>query len=147
MGLFLPSKRLGSWGVELGLTLPLWGGAYRGASIEAEAASRRAEITAGGTANGVVFLVSRSYEDAAALEEQIGLFQSTLLREVEESLQAVLADYRYGRTDALGVMDIVRGLKESRAEFSRALLNHAIALVDISTAGEETDAGPDDGQY
>jgi len=147
MGLFVPSKRLGSWGVEFGLTLPLRGGAFRGAALEAEAAARQAELTVGGTTRGVLYVLARAYEDATALEEQIRLFQDTLLRDVQESLQAALAGYRYGKSDALGVLDIVRGLKESRAEFLRALLNHSLALVDIATAGEGGDIGVEDGEY
>lgn len=69
------------------------------------------------------------------------LFRDTMMREVEESLKAGLLNYQYGRTDSLGVLDIVRGLKEARAEFLRALLNHRLALIDIATAGEDDGPG------
>ncbi len=137
VGLFLPSKRLGAWGVGFGLTLPLRRNEFRGAAMEAEAASRQAAVASEGTARRVLFVLEKSYADALALEEQIGLFRDSLLRDVEESLKASLTNYQFGKSDALGVLDIVRSLKESRAEFLRALLNHTLALIDIATAGDD----------
>jgi cobalt-zinc-cadmium efflux system outer membrane protein len=141
VGLFTPSKKLGEWGVEVGLTLPLFRKEYRGAAIEAEAVSEQAAIEARGQARRVLLVLERSYTDVQALEEQIGLFHDSLLRDVEESLKAGLISYQYGKTDALGVLDIVRSLKESRAEFLRALLNHRLALIEIAAAGEDEDLG------
>ena len=105
--------------------------------MEAEAFSRQAAVASEGTARRVLFVLERSYADALALEEQIGLFRDSLLRDVEESLKASLTNYQFGKSDALGVLDIVRSLKESRAEFLRALLNHTLALIDIATAGDD----------
>jgi outer membrane protein TolC len=137
LGLFSPSKRLGGWGFEVGLSLPLFRRGFRGASLEAEAVSLQAGIAAEGRARRVLLAVERSYADALALEEQIGLFQDSLIREVEESLKASLINYQYGKSDALGVLDIVRSLKETKAEFLRALLNHRLALIEIAICGED----------
>jgi cobalt-zinc-cadmium efflux system outer membrane protein len=139
VGLFTPSKRLGEWGVEVGLTLPLFRKEYRGAAVEAEAVADQAAIEARGQARRVLLVLERSYADVQALEEQIGLFRDSLIRDVEESLKAGLISYQYGKTDALSVLDIVRSLKESRAEFLRALLNHRLALIEIAAAGEDED--------
>lgn len=139
VGLFTPSKRLDEWGVEVGLTLPLFRKEYRGAAVEAEAVSEQAAIDARAQARRVLVVLERSYADVQALEEQIGLFRDSLIRDVEESLKAGLISYQYGKTDALGVLDIVRSLKESRAEFLRALLNHRLALIEIAAAGEDED--------
>lgn len=140
-GLFMPSKKLGAWGLEVGLTVPLFRKEYRGAAIEAEAAYDQAAIDAQGKTRRVLLVLERSYADVQALEEQIGLFRDSLIREVEESLKAGLINYQYGKSDALGVLDIVRSLKETRAEFLRALLNHRLALIEIAAAGEDEDLG------
>jgi cobalt-zinc-cadmium efflux system outer membrane protein len=147
IGLFLPSKRLGGWGVEFGLTLPLRRSEFRGMALEAEAASGQARIRSEADTRRVAAALAAAYEDARALEAQIGLFQGSLLREVEESLQAGLTSYQFGKTDSLGVLDLVRGLKETRAEFLRALLNHKLALVDITMAGEDESAGVDGADF
>jgi len=141
VGLFTPSKRLGGWGFEVGLTLPVFRREFRGAAIEAEAVSEQAAIEAGGVERRILLALERSYGDARALEEQIGLFRDSLIGDVEESLKAGLTEYQYGKSDALGVLDIVRSLKETRAEYLRALLNHRLALIEISLAGEAEDAG------
>ncbi len=140
VGLFTPSKRLGSWGFEVGLTLPVFRREFRGAEIEARAVSEQAAVEAGAEARRVLLVLERTYGDARALEEQIGLFRDSLIRDVEESLKAGLSNYRYGRSDALGVLDIVRSLKETKAEYLRALLNHRLALIDIGLAGEDAEA-------
>jgi len=142
VGLFVPSKKLGSWGFEIGLTLPFLSRGPGGAAIEAEAQSRQAAIGADAQRLRVLFALEKAYADAKALEEQIGLFRDSLIRDVEEALKAGLVNYQYGKSDALGVLDIVRSLKEVRAEYVRALLNHRLALIDIAAAGEEDGLGP-----
>jgi outer membrane protein TolC len=137
LGLMLPSKRLGGWGVEFGLTLPLRRKGPRGAEIEAEALAGQADTAAGAQTREILATLERSYSDALSLEEQVRLFQDSLLREVEESLKTGIINYRYGKSDSLGVLDIVRSLKEVRLEYLRALLNHRLALIDIAAAGEE----------
>ncbi len=121
------------------MALPLFRKEFRGAAIEAEAASEQTAIEARGQTRRVLLVLERSYADAQALEEQIGLFRDSLIKDVEESLKAGLINYQYGKSDALGVLDIVRSLKETRAEFLRALLNHRLALIEIAAAGEDED--------
>jgi len=137
LGLFLPSKMLGGWGIEVGMTLPVFRKGIQGMAIEAEVMSRQAALDSDGTVRRVVLVVESAYAEALSLEEQIGLFRDSLLRDVEESLKASLINYQYGKSDALGVLDIVRSLKETRTEFARALLNHRLALIEIAAAGED----------
>lgn len=141
VGLFTPSKRLGGWGFEVGMTLPVFRQGPRGAAVEAEALSGQASLETEARTRRVLFVLENAYADARALEEQIALFRDSLIREVEESLKAGLINYQYGKSDALGVLDIVRSLKETRVEFLRALLNHRLALIDIATAGDDEDPG------
>lgn len=141
LGLFLPSKRLGGWGVEFGLSLPLQRKAPRGAAIEAEALAGQAAVSTEARTREVLAVLERSYADALALEEQIRLFQDSLLREVEESLKTGIINYRFGKSDSLSVLDIVRSLKEVRFEYLKALLNHRLSLIDIAAAGEEGSFG------
>ncbi|HYA48584.1 MAG TPA: TolC family protein [Burkholderiales bacterium] len=145
VGLFTPSKRLGGWGFEVGMTLPVFRKGPRGAAIEAEALSGQASLELEARTRRILFTLESAFTDARALEEQIALFRDSLIRDVEESLKAGLINYQYGKSDALGVLDIVRSLKETRAEFLRALLNHRLALIDIATAGEDEDLGSVDG--
>jgi outer membrane protein TolC len=142
LGFFLPSKRLGGWGVEFGLSLPLQRKATRGAAMEAEALAGQAAVSTAARTREVLAVLERSYADALALEEQIRLFQDSLLREVEESLKTGIINYRFGKSDSLGVLDIVRSLKEVRFEYLKALLNHRLSLIDIAAAGEEGSFGP-----
>jgi cobalt-zinc-cadmium efflux system outer membrane protein len=137
VGLFVPSKRLGGWGFELGMSLPVFRGGFRGAEMEAAALSEEASIESERQARRVLIVAERAYADARALEEQIELFRGSLIREVEESLKACLTSYQYGKSGALDVLDIVRSLKETRTEFLRALLNHRLAVIELEEAGED----------
>lgn len=137
LGFFLPSKRLGGWGVEFGLSLPLQRKAPRGAAMEAEALAGQAAVLTAARTREVLAVLERSYSDALALEEQIRLFQDSLLREVEESLKTGIINYRFGKSDSLSVLDIVRSLKEVRFEYLKALLNHRLSIIDIAAAGED----------
>ncbi len=141
LGFFLPSKRLGGWGVEFGLSLPLQRKAPRGAAMEAEALAGQAAVSTEARTREVLAVLERSYADALALEEQIRLFQDSLLREVEESLKTGIINYRFGKSDSLSVLDIVRSLKEVRFEYLKALLNHRLSLIDIAAAGEDGSFG------
>ncbi|MCX6571476.1 MAG: TolC family protein [Candidatus Aminicenantes bacterium] len=141
LGFFLPSKRLGGWGVEFGLSLPLQRKAPRGAAMEAEALVGQAAVSTAARTREVLAVLERSYADALALEEQIRLFQDSLLREVEESLKTGIINYRFGKSDSLSVLDIVRSLKEVRFEYLKALLNHRLSLIDIAAAGEDGSFG------
>jgi len=141
LGFFLPSKRLGGWGIEFGLSLPLQRKAPRGAAMEAEAMAGQAAVLTGARTREILSILERSYADTLALEEQIHLFQDSLLREVEESLKTGIINYRFGKSDSLSVLDIVRSLKEVRFEYLRALLNHRLSLIDIAAAGEEGSFG------
>ncbi len=137
VGLFTPSKRLGGWGFEFGVTLPLRRGEFRGAVLQAGAAYDQAAIERDAKSRRILAALERSLGDARALEEQIALFRDSLLRDVDESLRASLDSYQFGKSDALSVLDIVRSLKESRSEFLRALLNHRLTLIDIAAAGDD----------
>jgi cobalt-zinc-cadmium efflux system outer membrane protein len=141
LGFFLPSKRLGGWGVEFGLSLPLQRKAPRGAAIEAEALAGQAAVSTAARTREVLAVLERSFADALSLEEQIRLFQDSLLREVEESLKTGIINYRFGKSDSLSVLDIVRSLKEVRFEYLKALLNHRLSLIDIAAAGEDGSFG------
>jgi outer membrane protein TolC len=141
LGFFLPSKRFGGWGVEFGLSLPLQRKGPRGAAMEAGALARQAAVSTEARTREVLAVLERSYADALSLEEQIRLFQDSLLREVEESLKTGIVNYRFGKSDSLSVLDIVRSLKEVRFEYSKALLNHRLSLIDIAAAGEEGSLG------
>jgi outer membrane protein TolC len=141
VGFFLPSKRIGGWGVEFGLSLPLQRNAPRGAAMEAEARAGQAAVSTEARTREVLAVLERSYSDALALEEQIRLFQDSLLREVEESLKTGIINYRFGKSDSLSVLDVVRSLKEVRLEYLKALLNHRLSLIDIAAAGEEGSFG------
>jgi outer membrane protein TolC len=146
VGLFVPSKRLGGWGFELEMSLPLFRGGFRGAELEAAASSAEAAIESERQARRVLLVAERAYKDARVLEEQIMLFRDSLIREVEESLKACLVSYQYGKSGALDVLDIVRSLKETRAEFLRALLNHRLAVIELEEVGEDDAIGNGSGE-
>jgi outer membrane protein TolC len=78
----------------------------------------------------------RLFSDLRAAEQQIRLFEQGLLKDVEDAWQTGLAEYQYGRTDSLNLLDIYRSYKETKREYLRTLLNYNLSLAEVNVAGE-----------
>ena len=122
---------------EVGFSLPLWWWKPKGAIQENRANLKIAEIREVAFDRIVKSEIEKAYELVKASEEQVLLFEKTLLREIDEELEAGISSYQYNQIDALGLLDIYRTNKTSKIEYHRALYNYLSALADLEVAGEE----------
>jgi cobalt-zinc-cadmium efflux system outer membrane protein len=137
-GFYVPSKRLNGWGLSFGMTLPFLQPARgRGAVLEAGAEAELARIEAEAFERRFRSAVEAAYVSAKAAEEQVLVFEKSLLRELEDELVIQLDYFRYGKTDAYSLLDLHRTFVLAELERLRALLLFNLALADLEVAGEE----------
>jgi len=136
VSLFYPSLRTSAWGFEVGLELPIWQKKRQGQVEEAAALSQRCQISLQAARHRLRINLRRSFSDLQAAQKQLRLFEQGLLKDVEDAWQAALAQYEFGRTDSLNLLDIYRSYKETKHEYLRTLLNYNLSLAEIKAMGE-----------
>jgi outer membrane protein TolC len=77
-----------------------------------------------------------AYADVKASEEQLALFEKSVLREVDDLLETGIAQYQYGKIDSLNLFDLYRLYRSTRLEYLGALKRHELALIELEVAGE-----------
>ncbi len=136
-GLFFPSKTLHNWGFSLGLTLPLSRSRWEGQRSEAEAGRESGRIAAEAASRRVRARVASSFAELKSAEDQVRVFETRLLAEIEDELKISLEYYRYGKMEAFALLDLYRSLTEARLEYGRALYLCAVNRTDLEVAGED----------
>ncbi len=129
---FIPSFRIG-------FSLPLWWWGNQGQIQENRANLRTAEIRQITLERVVKSEIERAYEVVKTSEEQVLLFEKTLLKEIDEELKAGINSYQYNQIDALGLLDIYRTNKITKLEYYKTLYNYLSALADLEVSGEITE--------
>jgi len=139
-GFLLPSVRPNAWGISFGLTMPfLRPGRARGLALEAGAEAELARIGAEALDRRVRSVLERAYAAAKAAEEQVLVFEKSLLSELDSELKIQLEYFRYGKVEAFSLLDLHRTYVVAEVEHLRALLSYNLALADLEVAGEETE--------
>jgi len=139
---FTTANPLGStesnlWGIDVGVSIPLWfWKGPRGAAEEARASSELAQVQFEAFNRNVITAIENAHRSVKAAEAQVQLFEETLLRDVEDELRTGIAHYQTDQIDALNLIDIYRTYTETKAEYYRALFNYNVALADLEVAGE-----------
>ena len=136
-GLFVPSKTFRGWGFSVGLTLPLSRKRWEGQRAEADAARESSMIGVDAVSRRIAARISAAHAELKTAEEQVQVFETKLLAELEDELKISLEYYRYGKMEAYALLDLYRSLTEARLEHGRALYLFAVALADLDVAGED----------
>lgn len=125
------------WGIDVGVSIPLWfWKGPRGQAEEARASFDLAQIQREAVDRNLTTAIENAHRSVKAAEEQVRLFEETLLRDVEDELRSGISHYQTEQIDALNLIDIYRTYTETRAEYFRALYNYHLALADLEVAGE-----------
>lgn len=127
----------GNWQIDVGVSIPLWfWKGPRGQAQEARAFFDLVQIQLEAVNRNVTTAIENSYRSVKAAEEQVRLFEETLLRDVEDELRTGISHYQTDQIDALNLIDIYRTYTATQAEYYRALYNYHVALADLEVAGE-----------
>lgn len=135
------------WFVGFGISLPLWQGKRDAAEREAlvgvmEATARLAEEQ-----NQLAFRVHDALARVEAQRGSVDLFESRMLPEARQAVEAAEGSYRAGRTDFLTLIDNARRLTELELMHQRATTQLQQDLADLRlAAGLPDPIGDDDEQ-
>jgi cobalt-zinc-cadmium efflux system outer membrane protein len=136
-GLFVPSKTFRGWGFSFGLTLPLSRPRWEGQRAEADAIRALNAIGVDAVSRRIGARVAAAYGELKTAEEQVKVFETRLLAEIEDEIKISLEYYRYGKMEAYALLDLYRSLTEAHLEHGHALYLCAVALADLDVAGED----------
>lgn len=137
LGLYFPSVRAGAWGFSVGLSLPVLGQRRKGEVMEAAAAEELSRLAAAGEELRVAARIGTAFEAARAAGEQVGIFEGSLLEDLEDDLTLSLSRYRYGAIAFFELLDLYRTYASARLEHLRALYLYNVSLADLEVAGED----------
>ena len=138
VGLYTPSLRTGSWGFSLAISVPLyWWKKQKGEILESEAKKEIEAISARAVERRIITRIGEAYAAVKSSEEQVKVFETKLLAEVEDQVKMSITQYQYGQTDALNILDITRTYLTTKLEYLKSLYLYLASLSDLEQAGEE----------
>jgi cobalt-zinc-cadmium efflux system outer membrane protein len=127
----------GYWQIEIGFTFPLvfWK-RPRGETMEARAVLEKSEILRQAIDRNVLTAIQVAYRNVKTAEERVRVYESTLLQDVDDQLQAGIVLYQNGKIDALNLLDILRSGVETKEAYTQAVFDFSAALAELEIAGE-----------
>jgi outer membrane protein, heavy metal efflux system len=138
VGLYTPSLRTGAWGFSLAVFVPLyWWKKQKGEILESEAKKEIEAISARAVERRIMTRIGEAYAAVKSSEEQVKVFETKLLAEVEDQVKMSITQYQYGKTDALNILDITRTYLTTKLEHLKSLYLYLVSLSDLEQAGEE----------
>ncbi|HLA68341.1 MAG TPA: TolC family protein [Bacteroidota bacterium] len=125
------------FGVGLGLSIPLWfWQGPKGEVQEAQALLDANVIRLEGARRRVRQSISAAYRTARVAEQQLIVFDTSLLKDVEDELRSGITAYQNNQIDALNLFDIYRTHRATKTEHARALYNFLAAAADLEASKE-----------
>ena len=127
------------WGVGLAfaVSVPLWFWQEPAGQVrEAEALASIAEVESLSVRRRVLASVSAALDMVGAAEQQLAVFDGSLLADLEDIVSAAIDQYRNGQMDMLNVLDVYRTYRAARVEYNRALTNYWSSRADLDASAE-----------
>lgn len=107
--------------------------------MEARAEAESSRLASEALDRRVKTAIESAFAAAKSAEEQVRVYERSLLTELEEELGIQLEYFRYGKVEAYSLLDLYRTYVLAQVEHLRALLLYNLALADLEVAGEETE--------
>lgn len=124
--------------VMLGLRLPLWAYAYRGAEEEARSESEAFRADAHDEINHAAAALEGALSAIRDADRRISLYRDTLIPQAEAAYASVVGAYQTGRTTVAAALIAQRELLGLELGLARAQAEHAIAWSRLEqVAGRE----------
>ncbi len=139
-GTISPTGSSNYLGFEFGASVPLWfWQGPKGEVHEAEALLDISTIRIAAARLRVRQNILSAFRSASVAQEQIQVFDTSLLRDVEDELRAGISAYQNNQVDALNLFDIYRTYRATKIEYARSLYNVLAAKAELEVAGEVTE--------
>ncbi|OGU76484.1 MAG: hypothetical protein A2V93_03465 [Ignavibacteria bacterium RBG_16_34_14] len=134
----LPIKGFDQYlGLNVGVSLPMfYSSGVRGDVQEAEANLSISDIRYQYTKIRVAQSIRTAFKNLSFAEEQLRLFDTSLLNDVEDELRAGIIAYQNGQIDLLNLFDIYRTYRTTKVEYSRTVYNTLVALIELEVSSE-----------
>jgi len=124
-------------GLSLGLSVPLWFWQEPTGQVqEAIARASIAEIDHASILRGVRSSVRTAVGMVEAAENQIRVFDRSLLADLEDILSTAIDHYRNNQIDIMNLLDVYRTNRTALVEYNRVLLNYWTSRADLDASAE-----------
>jgi outer membrane protein TolC len=77
-----------------------------------------------------------AYKSLSFAEEQLKIFDKTLLQEVEDELRAGITAYQNNQIDVLNLFDIYRTYRVTKLEYAKTIFNNIDARNSLDISNE-----------
>lgn len=125
------------FGLNVGVSLPMfYSSGVQGDIQEAEANLSISDIRYQYAKIRVAQSIRTAYSNLSFAEEQLRLFDTSLLSDVEDELRAGITVYQNGQIDLLNLFDIYRTYRTTKVEYSRTVYNTLVSLTDLEVSSE-----------
>uniref|UniRef100_A0A7V3E865 TolC family protein n=1 Tax=Ignavibacterium album TaxID=591197 RepID=A0A7V3E865_9BACT len=133
------NKRFNQYlGLNIGISLPMfYSGGVRGDIQEADANLEISEIRYQYVKSRIIQNTRTAFNNFQFAEEQLRLFDTSLLRDIEDELRAGITAYQNNQIDLLNLFDIYRTYRATKVEYSRTVYNTLVALTELEVASEK----------
>ena len=88
------------------------------------------------TRRRVLASVSAALDMVETAEQQLAVFNGSLLADLEDIVSAAIDQYRNGQTDMMNVLDVYRTYRTGWVEYNRALSNYWSSRADLDASAE-----------
>lgn len=125
------------FGLNVGVSLPMfYSSGVQGDIQEAEANLSISDIRLQYAKARVSQSIRTAFNNLSFAEEQLILFDTSLLSEVEEEMRAGITAYQNGQVDMLNLLDIYRTYRATKIEYSRTVYNTLISFTELEISSE-----------
>jgi len=124
-------------GLNVGVSLPMfYSSGVEGDIQEAEANLSISDIRLQYAKARVSQSIRTAFNNLSFAEEQLILFDTSILSEIEEEMRAGITAYQNGQVDMLNLLDIYRTHRATKIEYSRTVYNTLLALTELEVSSE-----------
>ncbi|RJQ58430.1 MAG: TolC family protein, partial [Stygiobacter sp.] len=125
------------FGLKLGISLPMfYSSGVRGDIQESSALLDISNIQHEAIRKIITQKIISSYKSLGYAEEQLRVFDKSLLLDIEDELRAGINAYQNNQIDVLNLFDIYRTYRSTKLEYSRAIFNCLTARNDLEISNE-----------
>ncbi len=125
------------FGLKLGISLPMfYSSGVRGDIQESQALLDISSIQYEAIQKIITQRIISSFKSLSYAEEQLRVFDKSLLQDVEDELHAGITAYQNNQIDVLNLFDIYRTYRSTKLEYAKTIFNCLTARNDLEISNE-----------
>jgi cobalt-zinc-cadmium efflux system outer membrane protein len=136
-----PEAGRNAWMASVGINIPLWRGKLKAAEAEAAIRLEASQDTRQGVQNDTAARVSELYFEVKMYEDQMRLYEMSLIPQASQTLRAGEIGYIAGKGDFLSILDAERMLVQLRTALVKLKSERGKSLARLERAVGRTITG------